>query len=56
MNTPYAIQTAIEIILVAALIIGLFHESTIADLEQKIINKIRSRLTKTSPLWYNPQK
>jgi hypothetical protein len=41
MTTPYAIQTALEIIIATALIIGLFNEEKIADFEKKILNKIK---------------
>jgi hypothetical protein len=41
MSTVHATQTVIEILLVTAVIIGIFNESKLANFEQKIINKIK---------------
>lgn len=43
MSTAHAIQTALEIIVASALIVGLFNENKLAAFEQKIIQKIKSR-------------
>lgn len=43
MSTAHAIQTALEIIIASALIIGLFNESKLAEVESKIINKFKRR-------------
>lgn len=42
MSTAHEIQTAIEIIIVGAVIVGLFNESKLAAFEQKIFKKIAS--------------
>lgn len=39
MNTAHAIQTAIEIIITGALIVGFFNESKLVAFERKIAKK-----------------
>ncbi len=41
MSTPHLIQTIIEILLVAFIILGLFHEDILADFEKRLLKKIK---------------
>lgn len=41
MSTPHLIQTIIEILVIAFIFWGLFHEDIIADFEKRLFKKIK---------------
>ena len=41
MSTPHLIQTIIEILVVAFVLWGLFHEDILADFEKRLFKKIK---------------
>lgn len=43
MNTPYLIQTIIEVLLGGTIIIGFIYEPTLAEWEQSIVKTIKDK-------------
>ena len=43
MSTAHTIQTALEILIASALIVGLFNESRLAKFERKMLSKFKRK-------------